>query len=288
MQISQPPPEIYALIIELAGVHAYHHLDINTLLSLCYVSKLFHALTTPILYSSIELPSFNAIRKLEQVRKANPRLLHHIRAIFFTSDIPAVWLAQTISIVQEATGLQRLYIIGTFPGAGAFCRLDGPGSLFEFAALHSSPFANDPNFTFPFRGLRRLALETVDFRNSRMLAALLELCNLTHLAVVRLDVKQVLGIQSTGAVVQDGVTRRSANLFVCNLAKYITEAVSEPRIIFGMRGDSSSHRETLIREVGSLTPLAHRVVFALYSIGVEGKDWFRHMILDGSLWDMEY
>lgn len=107
MQISQPPAEIYALTIELAGVedkHSYHHLDINTLLSLCHVSRLFHALTIPVLYSSIDLPSFNAIRKLE-VRKANPRLLHHTRAIFFTS---AVWLAQIVSIVPGATEFQRL------------------------------------------------------------------------------------------------------------------------------------------------------------------------------------
>lgn len=88
-------------------------------------------------------------------------------------------------------------------------------------------------------------------------------------------------------MIQDGVIR-SPDLFVCNLAKYITETVSEPRIIFGMRGESSSHREALVREVNSLTPLAHRVVFVSYSIEVEGKDWFRHKILDGSLWDMEY
>jgi hypothetical protein len=117
-----------------------------------------------------------------------------------------------------------------------------------------------------------------------MMTALAELRNLTHLAVVRFDVKRALGITSAGV---DAVID-SPDLFLWNLGKYIEEAVSEPRVILGMIGETPSHREALVLKFDSLTPLSlPRVVFAPYSYEVEGRDWFRHKILDGTLWDME-
>ena len=168
-----------------------------------------------------------------------------------------------------------------------FCRPDGPRGLHEFAALHSSPSANDPLFSFPFRGLRRLTLDTIDFRNPKMMTVLFELRNLTHLAVVRFDVRRALGIQSVVGMIQ-GAIIDSPELFMRNLGKYIEEAVSEPRVILGMVGETLSHREALVRKFDSMKLLSfHRVVFAPYDPEVEGRDWFRHRILDGTLWDME-
>ena len=109
---SQPSVEIYVNIIEIAGrvedhrKASHHDLDINTL-----VSKFFHALVTPILYSSIELATYETILKLERASKANPRLLRHTRSLLFTSGnlrLPAGWFAQAIA--PGATELQRLCI----------------------------------------------------------------------------------------------------------------------------------------------------------------------------------
>jgi hypothetical protein len=291
----QPPAEIYTTIIELAAIDSdrrtyhRHHLDTDTLLSLCLVSKFIYALATPILYSFIELSSHEAIVKLERLSRTNPRLLHHTRTLLFVCGhlrIATGWLAQTIA--QGAVGLERLCIAGSFPHARAFCRLDGPNhdGLREFIALHSSPSANDPLFSFPFRGLRKLTLDTIDFRNSKMVTALLGLRNLTHLAVVSFDVNSILGINTVGAsgMIQDAVID-SPDLFVWNLRKYMEEALSEPRVILGIvltLSETANRHEALVRKFDSLAP---RLLFVPYWPGNQGLDWFRDQILDGTLWD---
>jgi hypothetical protein len=287
---AQLPAEIYAKIIELVGGgldrEAYQHMDVQvgTLLSLCLVSKFIHAVATPVLYFSIALHSHDTIMKLEAITRINPRILHSTRSLLFTSGnlrITAGWSTQTI--VQKAVGLRRLCIARTFPDAGTFCHLDGPRGLQEFAALHSSPSANDPNFSFPFKGLHRLAFASIDFRNTKMVTALLELRNLTHLAVVRLDVKRCLGIKGAGAgMIQDAATE-IPDLFILNLGKYIEGAVSKPCVLLGVIGETSSHRTALIRKCNALIPLSLPWVrFVLY----DGRDWFRDRILDGTLWNM--
>lgn len=173
----QLPAEIYAIIIELAGIEdrqAYHRLDINTLLSFRLVSKFLHALASPILYSSIKLPTHEAILKLERLSKANPRLLCHTRTLFFTSghcslNMGVGWLAQAIAqgAIGGAIGLQRICIAWGCPDVGAFCRRDGPSGLYEFAALHTSPSANNPNFSFLSKGCVSLPLRQSTFETPR-------------------------------------------------------------------------------------------------------------------------
>jgi hypothetical protein len=196
-------------------------------------------------------------------------------------------------IAQGAIELERVCITWTFPDAGTFCRLDGPRGLHEFASLHSSPSVNDPIFSFSFKGLRRLALPTLDFRSSKMVTALLELRNLTHLAVVRFDVKRALGMKTIESIMIATMIQEadleSPDLFMLNFKKYIAEAVSEPRVILGMIGETPNHRQALIRRFDSLEPLSlpRRVMFAPHDPEVDGRDWFRDKILDGTLWDIE-
>jgi hypothetical protein len=241
------------------------------------------------LYSSIVLHSHNAIMKLEAISNTNSRLLHPTRSILFTSGnlrIAAGWLTQTI--VQKAVGLQRLCIAWTFPDAGAFCHLDGPRGLQEFAALHSSPSANDPNFSFPFKGLHRLAFDSIDFRNTKMVTALLELRNLTHLAVVRLDVKRALDIKNAGTGMNQDAATDMPDLFTLNLGKYIEAAITKPCVILGIIGETSTHRTALMRRFDALIPFSLAwIKFAPYDAAVEGRDWFRDKILDGTLWNMD-
>ncbi|KAF8223451.1 hypothetical protein L208DRAFT_1411830 [Tricholoma matsutake] len=143
------------------------------------------------------------------------------------------WLAQAIAqgAIGGAIGLQRICIAWGCPD-------------------------------FPFKRLRKLALTTIDFRNSKMVTALLELWSLTHLAVDRFFNVEQPTLREIGSMFQDVDW---SDLLMQNLR---------------------NHRAALIRKFDSMEPLS-RVLLVPYDLEVEGSDWFPNKILDGTLWHME-
>jgi hypothetical protein len=277
----QFPPEILAEIVEkwIRDDQSYYGKNTETFYSLCLVSRAVNSLATPLLYDSIHLRSGNAVLNLYHTINSKPHLLRRTRSILFSSSIYSASYAE--QIVRAATGLQRICI------ANCACQQVAQDLIRNCDSLSELSFLVNwfPSIPFPFKGIRRLAISYMEFRCRENVLALLELQNLTHLAMIRLQG------ESVRLMFNNHSSFWLENLSM--LGEYIDDAVSKPRVIFGVYVKTPEDHDLLAHELESLAPqlMRARATFVQYGAAVDGrseKNWFERRIIDGTLWDMSF
>jgi hypothetical protein len=253
------PLDIWYIVTALVGKSLHplsYTIDIASLHSLCLVSRLFNALATPILYSTITLSDPRSAGCLLTTARSNPRLLQWCHSM--------CWLGWRLHFVEHEilstmTGLRRFVTSQTtwHPLESIPCstmtELAFPQLTFQMLCRQFN------RYTFP--NLERLYVESMSFSDeSRTVEIFLKMPRLTHLVVAKLD---DIHPDAKIAVIQHTPELR--------------------KMIFGRNDDVGCRRRVMERR------LEHRTIQVVFltNIAQSSDRFFGDRLVDGTLWEMD-
>jgi hypothetical protein len=248
------PLEIFYLVIEQISAADYplsytrDDTDTKSLLAMCLASRDLNAIATRHLYATITVSSQRVLRKLANTVEVRPHILASCQHLVFRflnhmddRKIP--------TIIAAAVGLRSLSLLVGRRYPKGFLEVASPYQLFHEIPQHDR-----------FDRLQRLVASNIFFQRKEYIDCLLNLPNLTHLALAHFRPK---------------VT------YIAGFEFYLAHKCSSTKVIVAL---PHMHRVYLDR-----IPATENFVILEYGSGRIDRPtsrWFVDRVIDGTIWDM--
>jgi hypothetical protein len=265
--------DILYLIVNVVGKlpHPYSYIiDTRTLRTLCLVSRVFNAIATPILYSSITISNQHSVSCLHATAKSNPKLLQWCHSINWSAVQQPPFVED--KLFKQMGCLRRLVTtrrsFDTYPGNVNTIELALLGISFrdlEYLTRHRYSFTN----------LQRLVVKHIWTHKDDAYENLIRMPRLTHLVVTSLG-SIYLYLAEAGDF--DG------------LAEPIKHVPRSCRVIFGLSTElfHTFDHDGFRRAIYSQSDCRDVQVFFLTYVSPNRCDkWLEERIANGTFWDMD-
>jgi hypothetical protein len=294
VSVDQLPFDIlYPIILACSTLLPSHTnpIDSTTLRLLCNVSKSFNDIATPLLYSSITLPTERSVLSLASTARTNPKLLKSCHTLclslqlagFHGSDQGIPNAKRAIEYIVTYTSSLRRFISFEFPCISMLPLLSG--TTFE-AAYIDEWFDNYDNVNIyqqvhKFANLERLTVTYIPFADHQAVDALMAMPRLTHLAVC--DILAPNMNFNKKADYEGGIVRLLTH---ANLKRLVGGWT-----LFNQttRSNELEGLDRLYKLLLASLPANHapKVVFLLFDILMRSVRWFQVLVVNGTVWELE-